>query len=99
MSSAEARIDATFQHVVDDKVEGVEVGEFVAHDATGVAVAEEFGDPRLGHLFQQQGPSLRAIRDDADIEPIALVAGATVGKAVQRHRARSAGHGTVSRKR
>ena len=56
------------------------------------AIAEQVGDPGLGHLLDEQREDFGPIGDHADVGGIPLVPGAAVGEAVERDAGEIARH-------
>ncbi len=57
--------------------------QVVAHHPGGAAVAEQLQHSRLRHLLGQHAVQRRVVGDQAEVDPVALVAGARVRDAVQ----------------
>jgi hypothetical protein len=76
-------VDAAVQHVVQHEVHGADLGQQVALHAAGRAVGEVLQHPLLGHLFDQQGVVGRVVGNHADVDAVALVAGARMGQLVK----------------
>src|SRR5262249_2292911 len=82
---AQARIDATFQYVIEHEIEGVELGKIVAYDTRWLSRGEY-----LGHtLHRDLGSDGFVVRwiatDERDVEPITLVARSCAGDLMQAH--------------
>ena len=72
-----------FEDLFDDEVERHQIGQFVADDLGGAAVAEQVVHAGLGDLVADERKEIGVVGDHADVEAIALVAGAGVGELVQ----------------
>jgi hypothetical protein len=79
----EGRVDAALERIVDDEIESGEVGQDVANDAACSPIREQRADPRLRDLVKKHRPGLGMVGDDADVEPVAFVAGPPVRDPVQ----------------
>ena len=80
----QAPVDSPFQGLVNDKVQGTEVGELIAGYADRTTVAEEMGDPIRSHLLPDDRVAFRGVSDDTDIGTVSLVPSAAVGDRVER---------------
>jgi hypothetical protein len=58
-------------------------GEIVAPDSGRAAMGEHFEHPLFGKLLRDERIRAAVIGDHADVEAVALVAGATVGDVMQ----------------
>ena len=85
----EARVDATFKRVVDHEIERGETRQRVARNVRRAAMGEQRSHARFRYLIEQHRPRVRMIGDDADVEAVAFVAGASMSDPVQGKRRRS----------
>ncbi len=82
---AEAGIDAAFQHVVEDEIEGEQFRQLVAHDLAGAPGGEMRGHAFRRHCFGDGGVERGIAADQRDVEPVAFVTAARMGEPIERN--------------
>ena len=79
----EAVIHAALQDILDDEIEGLQLRQIVSPGLGCAAVPKHFQHTGFCRLFGNGVVPAVVERDDADVQAVALVAGASMGDLVQ----------------